>query len=99
MSGPDSINPTEPSRGGESMERPWYAIWPEGVPKVIEYPKSSVAGMLARAARGSPEAVATQFYGGRLTFRDIEAAASRFAGGLRRIGGKSGGRVSLLMAY
>jgi len=79
------------------MERPWYAIWPEGVPKEIEYPRSSVAGMLARAARGSPEAVATQFYGARLTYRDIDAAASRFAGGLRRIGVKSGDRVSLLM--
>src|SRR5256712_1777363 len=53
--------------------------------------------MLARAARGSPEAVATQFYGARLTYRDIDAAASRFAGGLRRIGVKSGDRVSVLM--
>src|SRR3989475_4848690 len=53
--------------------------------------------MLARAARGSPEAVATQFYGARLTYGDSAAAASRFAGGLRRIGVKSGDRVSLLM--
>src|SRR5256712_2294359 len=53
--------------------------------------------MLARAARGSPEAVATQFYSARLTYRHSDAAASRFAGGLRRIGVKSGDRVSLLM--
>ena len=79
------------------MERPWLRSWPEGVPKTIDYPTSSVAGILAKAAKESPEAVATQFYGARLTYREIDAAASRFAGGLRRIGVKPGDRVSLLM--
>jgi long-chain acyl-CoA synthetase len=79
------------------MDRAWFRGWPEGVPRTIDYPKTSVAGLLAKAARDSPEAVATQFYGARLTYREIDAAASRFAGGLRNIGVKAGDRVSLLM--
>ena len=41
--------------------------------------------------------MATQFYGARLTYRQLDEAASRFAGGLRRIGVKAGDRVSILM--
>ena len=79
------------------MERPWYGNWPEGVPKTIEYPKIGVAGMLTRAAKQWPDSVATRFYGARLTYRTLDEAASRFAGGLRRIGVEPGDRVSLLM--
>ena len=61
---------------GRALERPWLRSWPEGVPKTIDYPTSSVAGILAKAAKESPEAVATQFYGARLTYREIDAAAS-----------------------
>ena len=79
------------------MERAWSRNWPEGVPRTIDYPKSSVAGLLSKAARESPDAIATQFYGARLTYREIDEAAGRFAGGLRKIGVKAGDRVSLLM--
>ena len=79
------------------MERPWHGSWPEGVPKTIEYPKIDVAGILARAAKEWPDGIATQFYGATLTYRELDAAASRFAGGLRTIGVKPGDRVSILM--
>ena len=79
------------------MDRPWFANWPEGVPRTIEYPKISVGGMLSVAAQRWPDAIATQFYGARLTYRELDEAASRFAGGLRRIGVQRGERVSLLM--
>ncbi|HTD81373.1 MAG TPA: long-chain fatty acid--CoA ligase [Thermoplasmata archaeon] len=79
------------------MERAWSRNWPEGVPRTIDYPKSSVAGLLSKAARESPDAIATQFYGARLTYREIDEAAGRLAGGLRKIGVKAGDRVSLLM--
>ncbi len=91
------FNPDVRFRGGESMERAWSRNWPHGVPRTIDYPKTSVAGILSRAARASPDAVATQFYGARLSYREIDEAASRFAGGLRRIGVRAGDRVSLLM--
>ena len=79
------------------MDRPWFGNWPEGVPRTIEYPKISVGGILSVAAKRWPTAIATQFYGAKVTYRELDEAASRFAGGLRRIGVQPGDRVSLLM--
>jgi len=79
------------------VDRPWFGNWPEGVPRTIEYPKISVGGILSVAAKRWPTAIATQFYGAKVTYRELDQAASRFAGGLRRIGVQPGDRVSLLM--
>lgn len=79
------------------MDRPWFKHWPEGVAKTIDYPRMGVPALLARAAKEHPDAVATRFYGREMTYRELDAAASRFAGGLRRIGVKPGDRVSVLM--
>ncbi len=79
------------------MDRPWLKHWPEGVPKTIDYPRFGVAGLLARAAKEFPNAVASSFYGKTMAYRELDAAASRFAGGLRGIGVRPGDRVSLLM--
>ena len=79
------------------MDRPWFRHWPEGVPRTIEYPESGVAALLAKSAKDFPDAPATRFYGKEMSYRELDAAASRFAGGLRRIGVKAGDRVSLLM--
>ncbi len=67
------------------------------MPRTIDYPRFGVAGLLGRAARDFPDAVASSFYGKTITYRELDTLASRFAGGLRRIGVKAGDRVSLLM--
>ena len=79
------------------MDRPWFRHWPEGVPRTIAYPESGVAALLGKAAKDFPGAVATRFYGKEMAYRELDAAASRFAGGLRRIGVKAGDRISVLM--
>ena len=80
-----------------AIDRPWFKHWPENVPKTIEYPKISVDDLLSRAAKNWPNAVATRFYGAEMTYRDVDAAAGRFAAGLRKIGVNKGDRVSILM--
>jgi len=94
--------PPRYSGPGERMEqlaaeRPWHKHWPKDVPKTIDYPEIRVDMTLSRAAQKWPNSVATRFYGAELTYREIDAAASRFAGGLRKIGVKPGDRVSILM--
>lgn len=78
------------------MERPWHRHWPTGVPKTIDYPDIPVERVLREAADAHGEAVATVFYGARLTYKEIDEAADRFAAGLRRIGVQPGDRVGLI---
>jgi long-chain acyl-CoA synthetase len=79
------------------VERPWYRHWPTGVPKTIDYPRIPVERMLRQAADGHGDQVATVFYGARLTYREIDDAADRFAAGLRRLGVQIGDRVGLIV--
>jgi long-chain acyl-CoA synthetase len=53
--------------------------------------------MLRRTADAHGGAVATIFYGARITYRDIDDAADRFAASLRRIDVKPGDRVGLIV--
>ena len=80
-----------------AMERPWQAHWPEGVPKTIEYPRIPVERMLRRTAEAHPDTVATVFYGEKLTYREIDDQADRFAAALRKIGVQAGDRVGLMV--
>lgn len=78
-------------------ERPWYRHWPAGVPKSIEYPEICVPELLRRTAQRYPERSALSFFGKSVSYRELDAAVDRFASGLRRIGVRSGDRVSLLV--
>ncbi len=79
------------------LERPWHRHWPEGVPKSLEYPDVPVHELLRRSARQSGDRPAVTFYGKVMTYADLDAAADRFAAGLRRIGVRPGDRVSLVL--
>ncbi len=79
------------------MERPWFAHWPAGVPRTIEYPQVPVERLLRQAAESNPDTAATVFYGVRLTYREIDDLADRFAAYLRARGVRPGDRVGLVV--
>ncbi len=80
-----------------AMERPWFAHWPAGVPRTIDYPRVPVERLLRQATESNPETVATVFYGARLTYRDVDDLADRFAAHLRGRGVRPGDRVALMV--
>ena len=84
-------------RGEESLQKPWFGHWPEGVPRSIEYPPIAVHELLRRTTKEHGARPALTFYGKSLTYAELDAAADRFAAGLRRIGVKPGDRVSLVL--
>jgi long-chain acyl-CoA synthetase len=63
----------------------------------LEYPDIPVQELLRRTAREHGDRPAITFYGKTLSYRDVDAAADRFAAGLRKIGVRPGDRVSLLL--
>ena len=79
------------------LPKPWFKHWPQGVPKSIDYPDIPVHALLRNTAKAHPDWPAIRFYGKRLTYRELDDRADRFAVGLRRIGVKPGDRVSLLL--
>src|SRR5436309_1299604 len=84
-------------QGEATIDRPWLASWPAGVPKSIDYPDISVDELLRRAAKKYANRPAISFYGKSISYGEPDAAADRFAAGLRRIGVRRGDRVSLVL--
>src|SRR3989475_12673743 len=84
-------------KGEATLERPWIGSWPEGVPKSIDYPEIPVHELLRRTANEFGGRPAITYYGKSTSYRDLDAAADRFAAGLRRIGALPGDLWSLVL--
>ena len=79
------------------MDRPWFAHWPTGVPRTIDYPHIPVERMLRQSAEDQPDTAATSFYGAELTYRELDDLVDRFAAALRKLGVRPGDRVGLII--
>ncbi len=79
------------------IDRPWLALYDEGVPHTISVPTAALPDLLRSAAQQFPQAPAIEFYGRTLTYAELEADAVRFAAGLLRAGIVPGERVVLLL--
>src|SRR6266852_3755230 len=79
-----------------SMDKIWRKHWPSSVDEAsIRFPDEPLPALLARQARRVPDRAALIFYGRELTFRELDSAASRFAGWLRSRGIQAGDRVAI----
>lgn len=85
------------------MERPWYKYYDEWVPKTLEFPDIPLDRLLFNAAEKHPEHTATIFgamIGSRLidtkmSYRQLNHAADRFAAALQQQGVQPGDRVAI----
>ncbi|WP_062464678.1 AMP-binding protein [Demequina soli] len=80
-------------------ERPWYRYYGPGVPHAIEpAPEASLGAMVAEAARTHGDKVAFSNLGGTLSFRQVDALATRFAAYLQHdLGLVKGDRIVIQM--
>ncbi|WP_062386689.1 AMP-binding protein [Demequina iriomotensis] len=90
---PTALDPV----GGE--DRPWYQYYGPGVPHAIApVPDRSLGEMVANAARIHGDKVAFSNLGGTLTFREVDALATRFATFLQQdLGLAKGDRIVIQM--
>ncbi len=77
------------------MEKPWLKFYDKGVPATIKYPDKPLHWALEEAARKYPDNTATIFMGAKLTYRELNDLANRFAAALADLGVKKGDRVSI----
>jgi long-chain acyl-CoA synthetase len=84
------------------LEKVWLKHYDSGVPHTIDYPSTTLHGLLEETARKFPEKPAIIFPGAlgdayRLNYRQLNKLVDRFANALMRLGVKKGDRVALLM--
>lgn len=77
--------------------RPWLRHYPPGVRPSLQYPRVPLYHYLDRAADRHPEAVATVFFGARLTYRQVRRRADALAAALQALGIAKGERVAVML--
>src|SRR5512136_3179502 len=79
------------------MEKPWYKSYAKGIPRQVEYERTPMPLALARTAREFPDKTALIFVDSKISYRQLDDMANRFANALIDMGVKPGDKVAMLM--
>ncbi len=77
--------------------KPWVKFYEPGVPEMVEIPSHTLHQSLTMAAEKYPNNTAIIFFDHKMTYRELDAAATRFAAALQGLGVKKGDRVMIYM--
>jgi long-chain acyl-CoA synthetase len=77
--------------------KPWVKFYEPGVPETVEIPTHTLHESLTHAANKYPDSPAIIFFDKAMTYRELDAAVTRFAVALQRMGVKKGDRVLLYL--
>ncbi len=80
------------------LNRPWLDSYPDGVPKHIDYPVTTIGSLLDDVADKHPDADAIVFQGRTLSWDAIRRHSNQLAHTLHGLGVGRGDRVVVLMA-
>ena len=81
----------------DKAARNWHRFYAAGVPHRISIPNIPVTGLLDEAAKAHGRRTALVFFGRRTSYRSLQSAVDRFAGGLSALGVRRGERVALVL--
>ena len=79
------------------QQRPWLSNYDNGVPYTVAIPRIPLHDLLSSAARRFRQRPALIFEGQRISYRQLDQAANRFANLLLSCGIRKGERVILIM--
>ena len=77
--------------------KPWVKFYEPGVPETVGIPTHTLDQSLALAAKKYPDRTAIIFFDKKMTYRELDGAATRFAAALQGLGVKKGDRVLLYL--
>jgi len=80
-----------------SFHKPWVKSYEPGVPETVEIPTHTLHQSLSMAAEKYPNNTAIIFFDRKMTYRELDTAATRFAAALQGLGVKKGERVMIYM--
>ncbi|MCF8034056.1 MAG: long-chain fatty acid--CoA ligase [Desulfarculaceae bacterium] len=78
-------------------DRPWYGDWPQGVPKMIDFPNISLSDLLRDTTGQYPNEKAIVFLDSVMTYRELDDAVDRFATALANLGLVKGDVLALIL--
>ncbi len=79
------------------MEQIWLKSYDPKVPHSIECPETCMPQVLEQNARKFPGHLAVEFFGARLTYRQLWDEVLRLANGLKRIGVEEGTKIAIML--
>jgi long-chain acyl-CoA synthetase len=78
-------------------ERLWHKSYAPGVKKSLDYEKVTLSQALTRSSQEFPEKTALNYMGKRITYRQLNKLANRFARALLELGIKPGDKVAVCL--
>jgi long-chain acyl-CoA synthetase len=79
------------------MDRIWHKSYDPEVPFSLEYPETCLPLILEQNARLVPDSIATEFFGARLSYRQLWDHVLRLANGLKQMGVGEGTKVAIML--
>lgn len=79
------------------MNKPWYNVWPAGMPKHLDYGEQTLPEVVEEWGKTQPDKCAIQYYGKSVTYAELNQRIDAFAGGLLSLGIEAGDRVALFL--
>ncbi|RJX39997.1 long-chain fatty acid--CoA ligase [Paenibacillus pinisoli] len=93
----DSDNDEQEEDAEQPLVRPWLNHYPKEVPASLTYPECSIAQFLTDAARRFPAHEAVYFMGKSVSYRELQASATRLAKELAVRGIAKGDRIAIML--
>ncbi len=78
-------------------ERIWHRSYVSGIPKEINLEDITIPEILSRTAQKFPNRIALIFLGKKITYKELDRLANRFAHALASLGLTGGDRIALLL--
>jgi long-chain acyl-CoA synthetase len=92
-----SQRPNHPSLERDEAARAWLKHYDAEVPHNISYPRIPLHQLLQETAAADPEVPCTSFFAKKLSYRQVNDYANRFAAALQELGVERGDRVALML--
>ncbi len=77
--------------------KPWLELYPDTIPKTLDYDRKPVQQYLTDAAQNYPDKTAIHFMGKELTYRELYKSSLKMATYLQTLDIKKGDRVAIML--
>lgn len=77
--------------------KPWLKLYPDEIPKTLQYEEKPVQQYLTEAAQKYPDKTAIHFMGKEMSYKEVYESSLKMANYLKNLGIKKGDRVAIML--